>query len=349
MKKGAKILIFTTITVLLLYFSFKGLSNAKAFLAPFTTAMILSLVVFPLSRKMERAGMARSWASLLNTFLLLLISLGLMVLISFQIKSFVNDWPQIKNAMQPKVEQLKSFAFDHTPYTKEDLNQTKEGANLPFGDPGNVAQKAYVFFSGFMGFLGTFLLVFIYIFFMLNYRARFRKFILKLFPDEKKQKVEKVIKKSAKIAPEYLVGKLLLMGGLAIVYSIGLGISGVNNFILVSIIAALLTLIPYIGNIIGTAMALVFGYLTTGETSVLIGVIITFSVAQLIENYVLQPYVIGDKVDVHPFWVIVVVIIGNLVWGVLGMILAIPVLAIFTVIFLHVPQLKPFGFLFSKK
>ncbi|PAM93509.1 AI-2E family transporter, partial [Flavobacterium sp. IR1] len=116
-----------------------------------------------------------------------------------------------------------------------------------------------------------------------------------------------------------MLGKLILIGLLAVVYYIGLGISGVSNFILVSIIEALLTLIPYFGNIIGLSLAMAFGYLTSGELGVLIGVLITFTVSQFLESYVLQPYVVGDKVDLHPFTVIVVVVLGGALWGVIGM------------------------------
>src|SRR5690606_6708699 len=152
-------------------------------------------------------------------------------------------------------------------------------------------------------FLGTYLLVFIYVFFLLNYRDKFKRFIVLLFPDEKKKEIKKVVGKSGTVVQEYLVGTMLLMLFLAIVYSIGLGLTGIDNFILVSIIAAFLTLIPVVGNIIGFSLALILGYLTTGETSALIGIIITFSVAQVLENYVLQPFIIGDKVNLHPFFV----------------------------------------------
>ncbi len=92
-----------------------------------------------------------------------------------------------------------------------------------------------------------------------------------------------------------------------------------------------------------------FGYLTSGEMGVLIGVIIIFTVAQFSESYILQPYVVGDKVDLHPFFVVLGVVVGGALWGVVGMILAIPVLAIITNIFLHSPPLKPYGFLLSKE
>ncbi|WP_255702732.1 AI-2E family transporter [Antarcticibacterium sp. 1MA-6-2] len=134
---------------------------------------------------------------------------------------------------------------------------------------------------------------------------------------------------------------------LAVLYSIGLGISGVNNFILISCIAAFLSLLPYIGNIIGFFLALIFGFLTTGDTTVLIGIIITFGIVQFVESYILEPYVVGDKVNVHPFLVILAVIAGNMIWGITGMILAIPILGILNVIMNSVPSLEPFGYLLS--
>lgn len=346
MTKGQKILFYSVPLIVCFYFLFLGLWKAKVFLAPLLTALILTLVVLPLSQKMESKKLKRSISSLLNTILLFLISLGFVALISFQLKSFVDNWSEIKETMKPKVEQFQSFVFENTPMGKQDLEQFQENS---IGYVKSQGQKALAFFNKTVGFMGLFLLTFIYIFFLLNYRRHLKEFILLLFSQEKKEKVREIIYRSAKVAQGYLIGKLMLMGILAVVYSIGLGISGVSNFILVSIIAALLTLIPYFGNIIGFLMALTFGYLNSGETSVLIGVLLTFSIAQFLESYVLEPYVIGEKVDLHPFFVILAVIIGNLIWGIIGMILAIPIIAIVTVIFLHVPPLKPYGFLLRKK
>lgn len=349
MTKGKQILFYATLTVLCIYFLFLGLAQAQGFLAPLLTAFILALVVLPLSRIMEKKGVKRGISSFLSVFLLFLISLVFMALISFQIQNFVSSWPKIKDTMEPKVEQFKDFVFEHTNLNEEDLEQSSKGASsLLTENISNQGQRAYSFFAGTIGFLGSYLLTFIYIFFILNYRQRFKEFLLRLFPSEKNEDVKEVIQKSATVAQQYLVGKLILILLLSVLYSVGLGFSGVSNFILVSIIAALLTLIPYIGNIIGFTMALIFGYLTSGETSVLIGIILTFSVAQFVESYVLQPYVVGDKVDLHPFIVILAVIIGGALWGVLGMVLAIPLTAIIAIICLNVPPLHPYGYLFSK-
>lgn len=340
-----KLLIYVTALILATYFLFLGLSKAKGFFAPLITAVILSLVVLPLSHIMERK-MKRTLAALLNSLLLFLISIGLMAIISFQVRSFTEDWSMIKNTMQPKIEQIKNFALQHTPLNKEDIEEAKKNPSIMSS---NTSEKVTDFISGLSSFVASYLLTFVYIFFLLNYRHIFKNFLLRIFPDEKRRNVKTIINKSAKVAPQYLIGKLLLMGLLAVIYSIGLGISGVNNFILVSVIAALLTLIPYVGNVIGFTMAVAFGYLTSGDITVFIGIALTFTLTQFVESYVLQPYVVGEKVDVHPFFVIISVILGNMVWGIIGMILAIPILGIITVVLLNIKELKPLGILLSKE
>jgi len=339
------LLFYSTIIILATYFLFLGLTKAKDFFAPLLTAIILSLVVLPLSQKMEKK-LKRPLAAMLNSFLLFLISIGLMAIISFQVRSFTEDWPQIKNTMEPKIENVKKFALEHTPLSEQDIKEAKNNSPDVGSQP---SKRVTTFMSGLSSFLANYLLIFVYVFFILNYRHIFKNFLLRVFPDEKQETIKTIIIKSTEVAPQYLLGKLILMGLLAILYSVGLGISGVNNFILVSVIAAILTLIPYIGNIIGFVMAVTFGFLSSGDVTVLIGIVLTFTITQFVESYVLQPYLIGNKVDVHPFFIIISVILGNMVWGIIGMIIAIPVIGIITVVLLNINQLEPFGILLSKR
>jgi predicted PurR-regulated permease PerM len=349
MIKAHKTLLFPLVALLVgAYFLFSGLAEAKGFLAPLVTAIILALLLIPLGNLIEKK-LNRTFSSLLSTILLFLFSIGVFVLLSFQIKSFVDDWGKIKETMAPKIEQLQNYAYEHTALSSKDLETYKEKNDIQsmLTSSGNSGEKAFNFINSVTSFISNYLLTFIYIFFLLNYRKRFKIFILKLFSNQRKKEVKQIINETARVAQFYLRGKLILIVILSILYSIGLGISGVSNFILIAVIASFLTLIPFIGNIIGMSLALIFGYLTQGETSILIGVILTFTLVQFIESYVLEPFIVGDKVDIHPFFVILAIILGNMIWGVMGMILAIPVLGIINVIFNHVPSLKPFGFLLS--
>lgn len=350
MASGKKILYFSSLSIILLYFTFAGLIKAKPFLAPLSVAIILALLVYPLSRVMERSFINRVSASLINTILLFLLSIGFFALLSMQVKNLTEDWPKIKETMQPKMEKVEQFILDRTPLNKSDLKSSSGSSPIPYiGMGANARKKAAGLLNSVMNFLGTYLLTFVYIFFTLNYRKHFKRFLLKLFPDNRRQRIEKVITNSANVTQQYLLGKLILIAFLAVFYSIGLGLSGVSNFILVSVLAAVFSIIPYVGNIIGLGMAMVFGYLTSGDPMVLVGISLTFFIGQFVESYIMNPYVVGDKVDLHPFAVIISVIIGNLVWGIVGMILAIPILAIINVVFQNVEPLQPYGFLLSKE
>lgn len=345
---GKKILYTATMFIVGIYFLILGLVEAQGFLAPLVMSIILALLMIPLANKLENIGLGRGLSSFLCTILLLILSIGVFVLLSFQIKNFVDDWEQIQEKMKPKIEQAEDYLYEHTALKKEDFEAYKEQNDLTtLGGEGSSGQRAFSFMKGVMSFISNYLLVFIYIFFLLTYRKRFKVFFLKLSPDRKEAEAREVIHNTATLVQQYLVGKLFLILLLAVLYSIGLGVSGVDNFILISFIAAFLTLIPYVGNIIGFGLALVFGFLTTGETTVLIGIIITFTIAQFVESYILEPYVVGDKVNLHPFLIILAIIAGNMIWGVMGMILAIPVLGILNIIMNHVPPLEPYGYLLS--
>lgn len=344
---------FFQITALILgtYFLILGLIKAQAFFAPFATAIILSLVMLPVANKLERISVKRIWSSLICTFLLLIVSWAFIALVSFQLKSFVEDWPKLKETMAPKVEQFKNYLVQQTPLQESDLAefQSGQGEETKNVEGNNIKNKVSTVLIQVFSFLGNYLLTFIYIFFLLNYRHHFKKFILEVTSQENRKKVKNIINESIKVAPRYLAGRGIMIAMLAVLYAIGLGISGVENFILVSILAALLSLIPYFGNIVGFAIAFVLGYVATGETNILIGIVLTFSIAQFVESYILEPYIVGDKVALHPFFVILAVIIGNLIWGVIGMILFIPILAILAVIMMHIPSLKPWGELVGSK
>jgi predicted PurR-regulated permease PerM len=328
------------------YFLIVGLIEAQVFLAPLVIAGVLSLVIYPLCEKIEKA-VPKSLACLISSLILFMLSIGIVAIVIYQIQGFVQEWPSIKENMSPKIEKLESFIIQNTPVSSNDVDkQSIDELGNKVKEP---ASRALGFLTGTTSFLTTYFLVFIYIFFILRYRRRFLKFLIKLFPKKLKEEIKRTSNQLTEVVSQYLVGKLLLMGALTVAYSIGLGISGVENFILISIIAALLTLIPYIGNMVGFGLAFIFGYLVSGDISVLLGIVITFVVSQFLESYVLQPYVIGDRVNLHPFLVVLMVVFWGSIWGISGMILAVPLTAIFTTIMLHIPKIKIIGQLFQNE
>lgn len=339
MTSGKRILYTGTVFIVGIYFLTAGLIKAKPLLAPLLTAVILALLMLPVARKLESWKINRMLSSLINTILLFLVSVGFVALISIQIQSFVADWDKARQKIMPQIEKLEDYIYEKTPISPEDIAKQQNEAT------GNMGKQAISFINGMYSFSGDYLLTFIYVFFLLNYRKKFRQFFVKLFKKQNKDDVDDVLSQAVKITQGYLYGKFILMIFLTILYALGMAAFGVSNFIIISVLAALLSIIPYIGNIIGFLIAIGLGYVADGDTTALIGIMVTFSVAQFVESYLFEPYVVGDNVNLDPFITIIAVVVGNMLWGIIGMILSIPVLGIINVIFMHVKPLKPYSFL----
>lgn len=345
-----KVLFATVALILGTYFAIAGLVAAQGFLAPLLIAAVLALVIYPVAKKLEKWGLGRTFASLIADVFLFIISAGIVAVVFFQFASFADEWPSIKENMAPKVEQAKQFIIDNTPISQDEMDGYTDKSMVDLlGRIQNPEARAWGMLSSTGMFFATYLLTFVYIFFMLRYRRRFVKFLVKLLPSEHSDEVRSASFEVPNLISGYLVGQLILMGSLCLAYCVGLGLSGVNNFILISIVATLLTLIPYLGNVVGFSLAFAFGYLTSGEMSVLIGVVLTFTVSQFLETYVLQPYVMGERVNLHPFFVIVMVIMGGSIWGLAGMVLAVPMAAIITTVLMHIDKLRIFGRAFKNE
>ncbi|WPP51440.1 AI-2E family transporter [Catalinimonas niigatensis] len=396
MKQGSKrILTYFALVVVSLSFFFWGLVQAQGFLVPLSVAALLAMVMLPVCGWLERKNIKRGWASLLSVLLIMSFFLLMAAIIAGQINSLAEDWPKIKQRLEPKIEQLQQYIAEKTGISEQEqeakIAETIPGDSSPGAESpgesssedtlsskgenqstvtqdstqqqrpdtqdtagsgnsiGSMLSNAGSFIGGFFGFIGTFLLTFIYVFFFLLYRRKFRLSVLKMVPDDKKELTQKILFKSTEVSQNYLAGRLLLIIFLAVLYFIGLTISGVNNALLISVLAAVLSLIPYLGNIIGYVLAIGMALFSgTGLTGAL-GVTITFTITQFVESYILEPYIVGDKVNLNPVVTIVVVVLGEAVWGVIGMLIAIPALGVLKVIFDHIPVLQPLGYLFGSE
>lgn len=359
-QKIYKYLLYAFIFIAGNYFLWLGLYKSKGFLAPLMMAAVLALLMLPLAKKLEKWGVNKLLATSLSVLLLLCLSIGIFLVVSFQIKDFVNDWEEIKANVKPQIEAIQEYILAHTPLEKEDLesynpasggednaSSTKEEDEEDQDDQGSQGKQAFSVISGIFGFIANFLITFVYIFFFIHFRQRFKNFILMLFDKSKKEEVRRIISKSSSVVQHYLLGRLILMVVLVILYSIGLFISGIDNFLFVSVISAVLSIIPFVGNFIGYGIAMVMAVISGGDAMAMIGVTLTYIIVQFVDTYILQPIVLGGKLDVHPFFIIVAVILGNEVWGITGMVLSIPLFAIVTIVCCNVPFLQPLGYLFS--
>jgi predicted PurR-regulated permease PerM len=386
---GKKILLYSALFIVASYFLFTGLVAAEAFLVPLITAMVLAFLVLPIANKLERRGWNKALSTIVSALALLVVVAGFTLMLFQQIRGFTQDWDDIQEKLEERLVDLSKFLEENTPLNnvsfnfgsggeknseedsrKDDRDQGTQGENRrqqeqdgdeQEGDEQEekdlkmeeaaqaVGEQVVTTVGAVFGLLGYFLITFVYIFFFIYFRGRFREFILRFFPHPRRREVNEIISKASVVSRRYLAGRLFLMVILAGLYFAGLALSGLENALFIALISAALSIIPIVGNFIGFFIAVLVSLLTNGELGQIVGISITFIIAQFIDTYILQPIVLGDRVDVHPFFIILTVILGNEVWGVMGMVLAIPLFAIITVVCRHVPALNPFGYLFSKK
>jgi predicted PurR-regulated permease PerM len=130
-----------------------------------------------------------------------------------------------------------------------------------------------------------------------------------------------------------------------VMYGIGFSIAGVNNALFFAVLCGVLELVPFVGNITGTSITVLMALAQSSDIKVVVGVIITYALVQLIQTYILEPLVVGDRLNLNPLFTILIIVVGEAVWGIAGMILAVPLLGIFKIICDNCEPLKDYGFL----
>ncbi len=345
--KVKQLIAYITLIILGIYFFIIGLVKAKSFLIPLIIGVLLSMVMLPVHHRLRKWKIPEALSALISALLILAVCIGVFFMVSAQIQSITQKWPTYKEKFKPKVEQVQEFVAQKTGISpQQQRKQMRHAIKTQSKEGSSFVMKL---FPKFITFLSNFLLVFVYIFFFMFYRGKFKNAILYFIPEQKRDKGASILANFGKVSQQYLFGRFILILFLAVFYGVGLFLIDVKHAFLISIIAAILSLIPYIGNVIGVIIALFMSVLTNGSMGVIIGILIIFGIAQFIESYVLEPYVVGHQVELNPVVTVLGVIIGGMIWGIAGMIIIIPVMGIFKVIFDNVEFLNPLGYLLDEQ
>ncbi len=197
-------------------------------------------------------------------------------------------------------------------------------------------------FSSVFGMLGNSLIAFFSIifitFFLLKERHLTNSVITAFTPDNRKENIKNILKNTKELLSRYFIGIIIQISAITIIVSAGLTFLGIENAILIGFLAGVINVIPYIGPIIGGVFGILIGISTNlelefySELLTLSGkIFLVFIVMQLIDNFVLQPLIFSNSVKAHPLEIFLVVISSGTLWGIIGMIVAIPFYTIFRV------------------
>jgi len=329
-----------------LFLVIAGLYYARPFLVPVAFAGLLSMLFLPISRRLENKGVKRAIAALLCILIIVAVIAGIVALLSWQVSDLAKDTEQMEQRINQMVSQMKqgiSKNLGISPETQQQMLSQQGGS-------GSGAGKMVAGFLGsVMGILVDTLLVLVYIFLFMYFRGHLKAFILKLVPQAEKNNARQIIHDIQLVAQQYLGGLGMMIVGLWIMYSIGFSIAGVKNAIFFAILCGLLEIIPFVGNLTGNAITILMAITQGGGMNIVIGILITYALVQFFQSYILEPLVVGAEVNINPLFTIVILVLGELVWGIAGMVLAIPLLGIVKIICDHIEPLKPYGFLIGEQ
>ncbi|MDB5284158.1 MAG: family transporter [Bacteroidota bacterium] len=309
---------------------------------PLIFALFISILINPVVNFLVKRKVPRVIAIGLALLLTIIVLAGLMFFLSLQISMFSHTYPQLK----AKFEETSGGALT---WVSTKFNIDQEAINQWVNNTKDETAKAL---TGNMGktllSLGSamvaIILVPVYIFLILFYKPLLLEFIRKLFKVEHHKDVADVLGSVNTIINSYLRGLLIEGAIVAVLNSIALLAIGVEYAILLGITGAILNVIPYIGGITAIVLPMVVAFVTKSLLSAVL-VLGAYLLIQFIDNHYLIPYIVASKVKINALVCIVVVLIGDLLWGVPGMFLSIPLTALVKVIFDHIGPLKPWGFL----
>lgn len=183
-------------------------------------------------------------------------------------------------------------------------------------------------------FIAFFAITFI-TFFFLKDQGLFKNMIMTLVPDQYEERIGKVLHKSKELLTRYFIGVIIEVAIVMTIVSVGLAIVGIDNALLIGFLAGLFNVIPYVGPIIGAAIGIIIGISTNTEgldfasmLSLTGQMAIVYAAAQMLDNFLLQPYIYSQSVKAHPLEIFLVILMAGNVAGIAGMILAVPTYSI---------------------
>lgn len=325
-----------------LYLLISMLSIAQTIILPLIYAAIIAVLLSPVVSYLESKHVNRAIAVGLVLFFALLIIASIIFLIVSQVNILVDAWPLLTVKFDELMEQFISWASFNFNVSAAEINawlinlQEDIFNTNDFGIGHTLTKVGSV--------LATILLTPAYIIMFLYYQPHLIKFVHKLFGADNDNSVNEILGAIKGIIQSYLVGLSIEIIIVAVLDSAGLLLLGIPYAILLGCLGALLNLIPYVGGLIAATIFMIIALLTKTPIYVLYVLVIYFFV-QFIDNNFLVPKIVGSKVQLNALVSILAVISGAALWGVPGMFLSIPLVAIIKLIADHIKPLKPWGFL----
>lgn len=309
-------------------------------------AALFSILLLPICERLEKWGMHRIVAIVISIILFFAVLAGFIWLIILQVSSFGDAIPPFVSKAETFIESVIAWIESNFDVSRnQQVSEAKKYLLSMLGESRNYMAQVVVSVGG---LLGTAFLVPLYVFFFLLYRDFFRNFIYKAFKGVSNTRLDRILARIYEVVQSYMSGLLLVIIIVGILNTIGLWILGVDYAVFFGFLAAILIVIPYIGIFIGSILPAIYSLVTMDSPWISLGVIGVMSLVQFLEGNFITPNVVGSKVSINPLAAIIMLLLGGKLWGLAGLIVALPLTAIIKVILDSSPALEPYGYLLGE-
>ncbi|WP_022654753.1 AI-2E family transporter [Aquaspirillum serpens] len=307
-------------------------------LTPFVTAAVLAYITTPLSQRLQRLGCSAAVAAVLVTLLLgigvllmLLLLLPMLLqqghLLSNRLPSLV-DW--LQNTVAPWAEQTLGFTVQlDISGLRQVLVEHVDAIRRAVGNtlPALTSQGLAL-----LAFLANLILVpILFYYFLRDWQAVVDRFT-RLIPPRWQQHTDRIAAELDRVLGEFLRGQLLVMLLMALIYGGGWWLAGLQSGLAIGVFTGLLVFIPYVGAFIGLGLATIAAILQGDGWSLLLAVWGMYAFGQLLESYLITPYLVGERIGLSPLEVIFALMAFGQLFGFVGVMIALPLAAIVRVL-----------------
>jgi len=320
----------------------------KELLSPLIFSCLFSMVLMPLANFFEKKlRFHHGLAAMVSVLLLLSLIILVLYFIGSQVSNLADDWPQFQNQLNATVQKTQVYVQStlHIKASKQ-LDYIHQATAKLLSSSTIFAAATLLSLSSIFLFL---IFTFIYTFFFLLYRKLIKRFLLAVFKDENKLVVTDVIENVQSMIRKYIIGLFSEMAIVAIVACLAFWALGVKYAILLGLITGIFNIIPYLGIFLAMIISVLITFATATILSKTLLVFITIVIIHLIDSNILLPVIVGSKVRINALITILGVVIGELIWGISGMFLSIPVMAVLKIIFDRVESFKPWGMIMGEE
>jgi predicted PurR-regulated permease PerM len=313
---------------------------------PMCFGLLIALVVYPVCAKLEMRGLSKALAITISLTTVVFLFLLLLALLGWQLSLFTRDLPEIIRKLTPLIIDARNWLERKFSFTISMQDEWLH--NTAVNSSGSLRQLIQTSLSGLSATLFMVFIIPIFSALFLYHRRTFVYSLQLIFGDKYKKRLSNILQETVHTYFNYIKGMIWVYIIVGILNSIGLLMLGIKYAILFGMLTAIMTIIPYVGILVSALLPISIAFITKDSLLYPLGVVAVFSFVQYLEANVIFPRIVGSQLKVSTWATLVGILAGGIIWGVAGMVLFIPFVAIFKIVTDNVDEWKALNVLLSR-